>query len=760
MKLRHKLNRLSLLITVLGAPALATAQQASGSAPETSEAEASSFEKIVVTARKRAETLQDIPLAVTALDKNAIARSAINTLADLQTQVPSLTIYAARGTSSTATAYIRGIGQSDPLWGVEPGVGIYLNDVYLSRPQGALLDMLDVERVEILRGPQGTLYGRNTIGGAIKYITARPSDDFSGNADLAVGSYGQLDARVALSGALLENTLLGSFAFGSFNRDGFGKNRETGEEVSNKDLMTARASLLWLASDNLSLNIALDKTQDRSNVRGAQHMLVNDMEAYFSGQPPLPVSTDRYDVNNGFDIQRNDTDTRGASLTLNWDGGYDWMVKYVAAWRDGNSDGAIDFDLGPYPIADVDANYFDQQVSQEVQFNYNGDDLQAVFGLYWLDAEAGGMIRNRFGIPFAALGLAPVTMIPGPIFNQYGVSAGQVDTRSMAFYSDASWQFIDHWSLSAGFRAGRETKTVEVLNQNFTDDTFTGPNGQISADFNNEKSWNDISPRLSIDYKPNDDLLIYASIAKGFKSGGFNIRANQAQVPESANAYQPESVLTYEIGIKPAITEHLQLSLGLFQSNYKDIQLSIFTGLDTDNDGNNDAFFGDFTNAGRGDINGVELEFQWSTGKAFRLWGNAAYLDASYDEYISGGVNIAEQQEFTDIPRLAYALNAQWQTALGNFGNLAAVILYSWRDEVQPVTNQSDLLKQPAFGLWNAQLILTPNDSQWRVALEAKNLADKHYRTTGYDLRDSGFPIVTGYYGDPRTLTLRLSYGF
>lgn len=747
---------LSLTALSLGMAAYCNPSWAQQTAP-LAEAEPE-IEVIMVTARKRAETLQDIPLAVTAVDQAAIARNAISTLADIQAQTPSLTIYAARGTSSTATAYIRGVGQSDPLWGVEPGVGIYLNDVYLARPQAALLDMLDVDRIEVLRGPQGTLYGRNTVGSAIKYISRRPTNELSVRADIATGNYQQRNGRLAISGPLLEDTLLGSLALGSFTRDGFGRNLQSGAEVSNKDLVTGRASLLWLLNDNWDLELAADQTRDNSDVRGAQRMLANQFEPYFAGQSALPASTHRYNTDNGYQLPSR-TDSRGAAVTLTWDGGANWQFKAISAWRDGDTKGSIDFDMGPYAIADVDADYFDKQLSQELQLNYQSDLWQAVFGVYLLDSEAGGTVRNRFGLPLAALGLAPPQLIPGPICRQFGVSTGQVDTQALAIYADASWQLADAWRLSAGLRASREKKTADVLNQGYTDDSFSQPSGVVSSDFRNSKSWTDLSPRLSLDYKANEDLLLYGSVSRGFKSGGFNVRANTVQVPRSAEAYDPETVVTYELGAKPTFGNSLQLSVALFYSQYRDIQLSIFTGIDTDGDGINDAFFGDFTNAGKGHIQGAEFEFSWAATKALRFSGIAAYLDASYQQYLSGGVNLASERDFTDTPKLAASLNAWYLWPLAA-GELTANLGFSWRDKVQPVTNQSDLLQQGAFGIWQASLMFAPADSRWRIALEGKNLADKHYRTTGYDLRDSGFPIVSAYYGDPRLLTLRLSYGF
>lgn len=716
------------------------------------------IEEVVVTARKRQESAQDIPLALTAMSGEDLAINGINDMTDLQAHTSSLTIYAARGTSSTATAYIRGIGQSDPLWGVEPGVGIYINDVYLARPQSALLDMLDVERIEILRGPQGTLYGRNTIGGAIKYITKRPSDTLTATTDFAVGSYNQQDFRGAISGPIIDDKLLGSFSVGTFNHDGYGENRLTGRDVSDKELHTARVNVVYIANDNFEIDFSADGTWDRSNVRGTQRMVPNTYELYFEGNPPLAVSDDRYDVDNGFEDQDNSSEAKGAALTFRYSGDGAWSAKSITAWRDGDTDGAIDFDAGPYPIADVDAIYFDTQISQEFQLNYDSDTLQAVLGLYFMDAEAGGRIRNRFALPAAALGLAPPTTIPGPIITIYGESGGQIDTQSMALFGDMSWQATDALTVSLGLRIGRETKEADVLNQGFTDDTFVTPNGAVTANFENEETWTDASPRISIDYKVADDQLVYASISKGFKSGGFNIRANTVQVPRSGDPYEPESVVAYEMGYKSTFADRFQFNLAAFHNDYEDIQLSIFTGVDTTGDGNLDSFFGDFTNAGQGTIDGLEFEFTWAVADNFDITGNAAYLDANFDEYISGGVDVSDDREFTDTPELAYGIHAKWFVELDS-SSITSHLGYSWRDDVQPVTNQSDLIYQEAYGLWNAKVSWN-FENGLLLALEGKNLADEEYRTTGYDLRDAGFPIVTGFYGPPRTLTARIGYSF
>jgi iron complex outermembrane receptor protein len=242
-----KRNHLSLAIgLVLATAALPLAAQdtAPPAAPVAEEAAANEkgLEKVTVTARRREETLQDVPVAVTAFTPETIEKLNVRDIGDLDAQVPNLTIYAARGSNSTLTAYIRGVGQSDPLWGVDPGVGLYLDDVYIARPQGALLDVFDIGRIEVLRGPQGTLYGKNTVGGAIKYISRDLPTDFEGYAEVGVGSYGQADFKAAVGGALGAGFRM-RVAAASLTRGGFGENLVTGVDVSDKDTKAVRFSL-------------------------------------------------------------------------------------------------------------------------------------------------------------------------------------------------------------------------------------------------------------------------------------------------------------------------------------------------------------------------------------------------------------------------------------------------------------------------------------------------------------------------------------
>jgi len=277
--MKHITVNTSALALAIALPAFSLQAQDDARQPASS---ASTLDAVKVTARKREETLQDVPVAVTAFTPEVLDRFNISDLGDLGAQVPNLTIYAARGSTSTITAYIRGIGQSDPLWGVDPGVGVYIDDVYVARPQGALLDVVDVERIEVLRGPQGTLYGKNTIGGAIKYITRGLPKETTGFASVTVGNDNQLDVKAAIGGSLgSSDTLRGRISVASMNRDGFGRNLETGQHVSDKEINAARLQLGAFINDDVDVQFAFDYMDDKSGVRGAQMLASNPLAAQF-----------------------------------------------------------------------------------------------------------------------------------------------------------------------------------------------------------------------------------------------------------------------------------------------------------------------------------------------------------------------------------------------------------------------------------------------------------------------------------------------
>jgi iron complex outermembrane receptor protein len=735
-----KRKYLSLAIgCVLVAPA-STAWSQEEAAAGRQEVKATQLDAVVVTARKREETLQDVPVAVTAFTPEALDTLNIKDLGDLDAQVPNLTIYAARGSTSTVTAYIRGIGQADPLWGVDPGVGIYLDDVYIARPQGALLDVFDVERIEVLRGPQGTLYGKNTIGGAIKYVSRGLREETEGFASLTVGNYSQLDAKAGIGGSIGDGVLRGRVAVASMTRDGFGENLSNGQPVSDKEINAVRAQFGAFASEDFDVQFSLDWMDDQSGVRGAQMLAPNPLA------PAYPPLDDRYDIRSGMG-NVNDTTMKGASMTVNWRLGEDWALKYVAAKRESDTHTMIDFDTTPLKLVDVEAFYYDEQVSNELQANFDaGGRSRGVMGLYWFNGDAGGQVLNYFWNPALA------TSLTNPLF---GDTQGYVNTSSIAAYADWTFDLTDQLKLDVGARYTDEDKHAVALNKFYTTPEYTTAWG-TAANFDKTVNFKNFSPKASLDYQFTPDIMGYLSFSRGFKSGGYNIRANTTSVPRSGDPFQDEQVDSYEIGSKMSfLDQRMFLNLAYFYNQYEDIQLSVFTSYTLPN--GSQSFFGDFTNAGKGTVQGVEVEYQFLPTEHWLVSGNLAWLDAQYDEFMSGGVDIADTQYFTNAPEFSGALNAEWRTALDGGGNLSARVTYAYQSEVWPTTDLSPAIRQDGYGLVNAGVIWNVNDA-WTLSLQGTNLADEEYRTTGYNI--AAYGVLTGFYGPPRQYSLMARYDF
>ncbi|PNS08059.1 TonB-dependent receptor [Solilutibacter silvestris] len=749
MRRIHRHAPLCLAIAIGLAAPLAQAQDATAqSTPATKPAQAAKqtadgdLGAITVTARRREETLQEVPVAVTAFTAKALEKLNVQDLGDLKGQVPNLTIYAARGSNTTLTAYIRGVGQSDPLWGVDPGVGMYIDDVYVARPQGAMLDLLDVGRIEVLRGPQGTLYGKNTIGGAIKYITKPLATDFNGFVQGTVGNYNERDVKLAVGDAFGDaKALRARLSMAKLTRDGFGKNLTSGNDVSDKDIFAWRLAVGAYVTDKFDLQFAYDHTDDESGVRGAQMLAKNPFA------PTYAPMASRYDVRNGMpDV--NHTKLDGLSMTANWRLNDAWAAKYIWAKRQSNTETNIDFDTLPNKLADVKAFYRDHQTSNELQANYDaGGRARGVMGIYQFEGDAGGQVLNNF-------------------FNLlFGDTHGTVYTKSVALYADWTFDLTSKLKLDAGVRYTDEKKHAVVRNISYTDATFSKPNGAVAADFDKNIGFKNVSPKVSLDYQITPGVMVYGLASRGFKSGGYNIRANATAVPRTAEPFQDERVDSMEVGSKMALADQtLFLNMAYFHNKYKNIQLSVFTEYTTP--GGAKAFIGDFTNAGSGTVNGFEFEYQWLPSKHFALTGNLAWLDAKFDEYMYKNVNIAAQQAFTNAPKFSGAINAEYRTSLGAAGELSARVSYTRQSSVvattevthDPVTGvNTQPIEQGAYGLIGAGVIWKPS-KPWTVSLQGSNLNNSKYLTTGYVIPSLG--VRTGFYGAPRQYTLSLRYDF
>ncbi len=497
------------VLLVFAIPALAQEEPEEPGGPTTEEEEAIAEAlkrqpfagEVTVTSRRREEALQEIPIAVSVVSGEQLEDLAASAINELDGYVPNLTIYQGRNQSTTLTAFIRGVGQADPLWGVDPGVGLYIDDVYIARAQGALLDVYDLSRVEVLRGPQGTLYGKNTIGGAIKYVTKPLSNTPEGRITWNPGTFGTQEFRANFSGPIVKDKLLGKVGFAKLTRDGYGTNLYQEREVSNKNSTAYRLALEWLPSDKVSLRVDYDRTKDNAEPVGLTRLADNPLCSIFLGEP-CPPYDNIFDTESGIDPV-NDTDATGYALTLTWDINSAWKFKSITAYRETDTRNWIDFDTTPVAIADSQATYYDDQTTQEFQFVYSGSDKwSGVFGFFYFDGLAGGEVEAIFFTNFP------------------NTTTGETKTKSYAVYGNASVRLTDRLTLNLGLRPTREKKDGSAFNVFNTDNDFTDY-FLVAGEFDESASFSSLAPLLGLDYQFNPDVMGYVKVNRGFKSGGF-----------------------------------------------------------------------------------------------------------------------------------------------------------------------------------------------------------------------------------------------
>lgn len=736
---------------------------------------ASAGDEIVVTARRREESLQDVPLAVTAISGEQLEAIGAADITVLTRSTPNVTFETSRGTNSTLTAFIRGVGQQDPVWGFEPGVGLYVDDVYISRPQGALLDVYDVERLEVLRGPQGTLYGRNTIGGAIKYVTARIGDDPSLSAKVNVGSYNQLDAVVSGSIRLNDMFAVGG-AVAGLTRDGFGHNVNTGAEHYNKDVQSGRVSLEFTPSDSLFVRFAADRTEDNSNAKHGHRELP-------SRNGLLPVLTDVYDTRAGAgDV--NFVQTQGMSLQAEWTVNENLTLKSITAYREGETRTPIDFDGLPQRDLDVPAFYNDEQLTQEFQALVDVGNLSGVMGVYYLNASADG----AFDTILSSLGLTVAVY-------------GKMNTLSTSAFADFTYDFTKQWSVSLGGRYTEDQKTGTVVRANYlglgspqvSHNNAAVRLGGFATNFTRQRTDEKFSPRASLNWQPTDDLSLYVSYSQGFKSGGFDPRANfsatnLALQPTVLRGFAPETVDSYEAGLKGTFFDRLTLRTAYFFAKYDDQQVTVQQGADTNSDGINDTFVSTVLNAASAEYQGVEIEGSLDIVDSLRANFSLGYIDASINEVISAGVNVQTDANplnnfvAQNTPEWTGQLGLTYTADLGELGALKVTGSSSYRSEYyifSGLFNQGFAAgaspQYPAGGpkldadsvtLLDLSAVWTSSNGHLNVGLHGKNLSDERYRTALYNFAyppasflgsDSSY---TAFYGPPRTVTLSVGVKF
>ena len=721
-------NRFRTLILSSASMALIASLPAASFAAE---GDSDTLQEVVVTARHISEKLKDTPVAVSAFSEDQLQTQGAKDITDLTYLTPSTSMFTGRGSNSTLTAYVRGVGQQDPTWGSEPGVGLYVDDVYYARPQASVLDIFNVSQIEVLRGPQGTLYGRNTIGGAVKYVTADLSSTPTADARVSYGSYNEHDFVGSFSAPISDKIRVGA-AIADYNHDGWGKNLTTGAQIDNRDMVAGRASVELLPTDNFTVKINADRTMDMSNANPGHK------EVAYAGYAPLSNDYDSYAGMSS----RNYVMDEGVSMTATWTIDPQWTLKSISAYRQGDTKTNIDFDGLPGDYLGVPGIYSDNQKSEEVQAQYTGGRLRGVAGVFYMSSYAAG----DFDEQLANLGLTDYLQ-------------GHVKTNSWAGYGDGSFDITDALTLSFGGRYSYDEKSGQVFNAFYlglASPAFGGPAQKallVNTNYSNHKSWGDFTPRTSLSYKVTPEITTYVSYAEGFRSGGFDIRGNALFTPQTVNGYNPEKVDTYEAGIKGEyFGHHLNVNADGYYSNYQDQQV----GVQIPTAGGVKSVI---ENAGKSHIEGIELEATAKLTSEWMVIASGAYTYAQFDSLpVLNGV--PPLQGFQYAPKWTGSVDVTYTKDLGGNGVLTTSGTVAYRSFTQLYDTPS-VIDQRGYAVVDANIVWTAPSGHWSVSLKGANLTDERYRVGGYNLNGALYGnSVVGFYGAPRTFLSSISAHF
>ncbi|MBL4800946.1 MAG: TonB-dependent receptor [Emcibacter sp.] len=699
------------------------------------------LEEIIVTARKREEGLQNTPISITAISSEGLEKRQIISMDQVSNITPNLTINtssAFSGSSQTPAVFLRGIGQTDFTLNTDPGVGIYVDGVYISRSVGALLDLVDVERVEVLRGPQGTLFGRNTIGGSISITSNKPADELSGKAKVTIGS----DNWLIMSGNIslpISETLKAKITIQNQDRDGYVTRLSDGVKLGDDNSTSFRADLLWTPTEDLSFYLVGDYTTARENGAPLSLTQVNEAApfvvihnnfvapglvatlgngAFYNSQY---VTENLYETAGTEDVY-SDLDVWGLMLTAEYQSD-NFSIKSITSYRNLESEFSRDGDASPLLVNMTSDIYNYDQFSQEVQFLGDGleDKLNWILGLYYFE-ESG---ENNNIVDFGYLQFR---------------SGGTVKNRSYAAFFQSSYDITDKLTLTAGLRYTDEQKkfdpvTFVVVQRvplpvppfppflNYNDGQLLVPQGEVETGV---KKW---TPMVNVAYQWTEELMTYATFSQGFKSGGFTQRIFPA-LP-AVPSFNPETVNVYEAGFKYSGLEgRMRLNGSAYYTDYSDLQVTVQIGVAPTTQ-----------NAAQAEIKGFELEMQLIPLDRVQVEFGIGYIDASYTTLDNQVVGITLDSKLPGTSEWTLNGAISYNLDMGNNGTLTPRLDWSYRSEFFFDANNS--MREDGYNLVNASLLYDYDDN-WRLTFFIKNLTNKTYFTHGESILDpAGFALVS-----------------
>lgn len=752
----------------------------SGVAQSAHSAASSVIEEIVVTARMREEGLQSAPIAISAFTEETLDYRGVERLDEIAKFVPSLTLEnnpSFGGASNSAAIYIRGIGQKEFLPTTEPGVGLYVDGVYVARSVGAILDIIDVERLEVLRGPQGTLFGRNTIGGAISITTVKPEPggEFEAMVSGALGT----DDLVHLRGSAhlpLSDTVAARLSVASFQQDGY-VDRADGIDLGEDDTLTGRLAIAWEPNERFRADLSFEATRDRENgppmeLIGIDFTDLSQLQGVVLAPPPPmafihnvtaaaagpgqpcavtdvngngitynPSIPNCYDSryidpesgeNQGTAPAFSKTDLFGVSANLRWDLSDTLTLKSITSWRDLDSEFARDGDHSPQRISQFFDDLEQQQFTQEFQLLGAHERLNWILGAYYFTEDGDN-----------------VNILDFTVSNFR--SGGEFDNEAWAVFAQATFDITDRLHLTAGGRYTEEEKSFlpdQIIFQNYyagiselvpegnplaaLDAPFLQAGERILPYLEKRIDIDEFTPMVNVSFDATDDVMLYATYSEGFKSGGFTqrvfppIRAGFT-APEGTPAidliptYDPEFVKSYELGAKATGWDgRLRLNGAVFRSDYKDLQVQVFNSVAPVTQ-----------NIGKASINGLELEVTLVPADDWLIEGSLSWLDAEYDEIDTGITLIGEDNEFERVPEFTASAGISKEFQLDDAGSLVVRADWSYRSETFNDAYNTPQLETDGYHLIDASVRWRNAGEDWTVALSGRNLTDEKYLVSG-----------------------------
>ena len=744
-----------------GATAQATSPKpATAAAPKSTTAVPSNqLEEITVTAERKTANLESTPISITALSSRELENRGLTNISEVAHSAPNLlfsTTAPVSGVSNGAVIYMRGVGQNDFSLTTDPGVGTYIDGIYSSRSIGGVQDVLDLDHIEVLRGPQGTLFGRNTIGGAISLITKEPGEDFGGEASATLGNYARHDERLSVD-VPITDTLLTHFAFSGQYRDGYVHGLADDRLLGNVDRDASRFSALWKPTSDLKVDFTADVSRTRE--QNAADRLVGITQTgvvpYYNAVDAPILNIPGFGLNVPYDsrwITHNDTtyatgpngtklDGFGTSLIVSKEVG-DFTLKSLSSFRETSGSFNRDADGSPLIIVETeDKDYYQQQYSEELQANGSlfDDRLTVASGLYYFHED----------------GHDYLTVLLPPTFGVL-TNNTQINNDSYAAYAQLHYAVTSSLGVLAGVRLSEDDKNYTIpTNGNSIAAGSAFPLAPVPAGTivnlvpsgPNNKNFYNISSKFGVDYKLDERTLLYATYSEGYKGGGFNIRY---LVPSPVLSYQPEKLATYETGIKyEGFDNRLRINADGFYSNYRNIQTTVY-----------DSGAPVTKNGGTAVIEGFELETTVLPVRNLQINAGGGYMYSYYTSVaplaaVAVGPQITLDTKLAKTPRFTTNLSAEYTVPLDSLGAVKIRADMSQSSSVENDAVNSPYLHQGSYILANAGVSYSPEKGNWEIVGQMTNLSNTRYIQSGDSNYGLGFHEAN--YNRPRewSFTLR-----